>query len=102
MKAKVSLLIFISLFYCFHTIKSQSPMDREYEIVLVDEIYVEVYDSTIVTKGKYTGNNECYKAGNLLVYDYYYEDINGRKFKFQPLDENREMSYDNRQKAWRF
>lgn len=102
MKAKLFSIIYISLFYFVNKINSQIPTEREYVIVLEDEIYVEKYDSTVLTKGKYTDNNECYKAGNKLIYDYYYQDLNGRKYKFEPLEITQEMEYAERQKAWRF
>lgn len=73
-----------------------------YTVVLEDEIYIEKYDSSVVSNSKYTLNNTCYKNGDQLTYDYYYQSNNGKKYKFKPLEVNRSMTYKEKQSAWKF
>ncbi len=95
--------LFLILFLSFaDKMSSQNDVLPKYEVVLEDEIYVEKYDCSIVFNGKYTENNKCYLAGNKLLYDYYYMDLQGNKFKFQAFPVTVGMSFEEKKKAWRF
>jgi hypothetical protein len=95
-------IIYLLLFCTAQPIVSQTISNQAYQVVLEDEIYVEKFDSSIDLKLKYTANNHCYKAGKKFIYDYYYQDAHGNKYKFQSHDEPRDMEYGERQRAWHF
>ena len=63
--------------------KEQGDDVLSYELVEEDGIFVEVFDSTVVDETRYTQNNQTYRAGATFVYDYYYEDVEGRQFWFK-------------------
>ena len=75
---------------------------RNYEIILDDGIYVEKFDSTNISENRYTANNQTYTEGNKLIYDYYSEDHNSKKYKFQELEGASELDHRERVKAWLF
>ncbi|NNF36163.1 MAG: hypothetical protein HKN68_18805 [Saprospiraceae bacterium] len=84
--------------------KSADPVDekKDYTIVLDGDIYVEVFDSTNTSENRYTDNNTTYREGNIITYDYYYQDKNGKKFKFQEVDGAGDLPFDEMAKAWFF
>lgn len=82
---------------------SKTTEKRDYEIILDGGIYVEKFDSTNISENRYTANNQTYLEGNRLIYDYYYEDLEGTKYKFKEIDgASGMMDYRERENAWSF
>jgi hypothetical protein len=52
------------------------------ELELDDGIYSEKVIRNDTNKHRYTKDNISYKLGRILIYDYYYEDRTGLKYKF--------------------
>ena len=75
---------------------------KDYQIIYDEGLYVEKFDSTNTNDNRYTANNETYLAGNTLIYDYYYEDREGNKFKFEEEKGASELDYRERVNAWYF
>lgn len=82
--------------------KEEPELERNYTIVLEDGLYIEQFDSTNTADNRYTANNQTYRAGNKLTYDYYYEDRNGARFKFEENEGASELDFRERAKAWSF
>lgn len=101
------LLLLILLSACDPASKSVSQegevdTEKDYTIVLEDGLYIEQFDSTNTADNRYTANNQTYRAGNKLTYDYYYEDRNGARFKFEENEGASELDFRERAKAWSF
>lgn len=75
---------------------------KDYEIIFDNGIYVEKFDSTNTSENKYTANNQTFLEGNKLTFDYYYEDLNGKKYKFQEIDGAGDLDFKEMVKAWFF
>ena len=88
------------LFSC--TIKQKNLIENEYQIIFDEGLYVEQFDSTITDENRYTANNKTYLEGNTLIYDYYYQDLKGDKFKFEEEEGASELDYRERANAWYF
>jgi hypothetical protein len=82
--------------------EKKSVTQRDYEIIFDEGIYVEKYDSTNVSENRFTANNKTYREGNKLVFDYYYEDLKGNKYKFQEIEGAGELNFKEMVKAWFF
>jgi hypothetical protein len=82
--------------------KNTHEQTRDYLLVLDENIYVEVFDTTNTDENRYTDNNTIYKEGNILTYDYYYQDKDGHHFKFEEVEGASELEFRERAKAWRF
>ena len=81
MKKKTKIHIQILIYFCFLIAgrSQETPIiKRDYKVVLEEGIYVEKFDSTNTSENRYTANNQTYLEGNQYVYDYYYEDLNGK------------------------
>jgi hypothetical protein len=101
MKHLLKLIIFVGLILSCKS--PSSPIEKKnYELILEDGIYVEKFDSTQVSENRYTANNKTYLEGNKLTYDYYYEDRNGDRFKFQEIDGAGDLPFTEMAKAWFF
>ena len=72
----------LSFLWCMPFLLS-GQIKLPYEVVYEDGIYFEKFDSTNTDENRYTANNVTYLEGNVLTYSYYYEDTNGRRFKFK-------------------
>ena len=82
--------------------RNSVPETRDYTLVDDEGIYVEQFDSTNVAENRYTANNLTYLEGNRLVYDYYYQDTQGNRYKFEELANASELNFPDRVKAWTF
>lgn len=101
MKIKLLFIILISLIIGCQD-QNKTIAKKDYEIIFDDGIYVEKFDSTNVSENRYTENNQTYLEGNQLIYDYFYQDLEGNKFKFQELEGASELDFKERAKAWSF
>ena len=101
MKSKIILILFIGLIIGCQS-KNETTKDKDYEIILDGGIYVEKFDSTNTSENRYTANNKTYIEGNKLTYDYYYQDLNGEKYKFQEVAGAGDMEFKEMVKAWFF
>ena len=61
--------------------QNETAAKKDYEIIYDEGIYVEQFDTTNISENRYTANNQTYLEGNKLIYDYYYEDHKGIKYK---------------------
>lgn len=105
MKKKMKIHIQILIYFCFLIAgrSQETPIiKRDYKIVLDEGIYVEKFDSTNTSENRYTVNNQTYLQGNQYVYDYYYEDLNGKRYKFQEIDGAGDLPFQEMEKAWFF
>jgi len=98
----LSLFLILFAFTINYSAQNIAEVKNEYEIIFSDGIYIEKFDSTNTSINRYTENNQTYLEGNKLTYDYYYEDIHGRRFKFVELEGSLKLDYRERGKAWSF
>ena len=82
--------------------KSEIVIKKDYELILEDGIFVEKFDSTITSENRYSANNKTYVVGNRLTYDYYYQNREGKKYKFQEIKGAGDLHYEEMEKAWFF
>lgn len=78
--------------------RSQEPEPApNYSLLEKDGIFTEQFDSTNVEDGRYTENNETFKAGSVFIYSFKHISKEGEEyfFRFDP-------SYENRMIAWHF
>ena len=81
------------IFFCtIYSTIAQTSSKKVCEIILEDEIHREKCDSSIITKGIYTADNKIYRSGSTFVYDYYYLDQAGKKFKFAADEVTEDMT----------
>lgn len=102
-KINIQLLIIIFLCFIINCQAQDTKVEyRDYEVILDEGIYVEKFDSTNVSENRYTANNRTYLEGNKLTFDYYYEDLSGRKYKFQEKEGVGKLAGNEMEKAWFF
>ena len=101
MKHQFPLFYLIFIFIGCHSV-SNNPKKIDYEIIYKNGIYVEKFDSTNTSPNRYTANNHTYKEGNIYTFDYYYEDRDGQKFKFEEKKGAGDLSFNEMEKAWFF
>jgi len=74
-----------------------------YYLLLYDEgVFVEKFDSLNTSENRYTANNVTYIEGNKITFDYYYQDKNGKKYKFEDVVNAGDLDYSEREKSWFF
>ncbi len=99
MKEKIFFILSLAfIFSCSSSVDKNGKAD--FEIVLEDGIYVEKFDSNNTTADRFTADNQTYRKGNKLTYDYYYQDKEGNKFKFQEAANAADLDFSERGKAW--
>ena len=96
----LTLLALGLLFGCYSQYKN--ILENEYQIIFDEGLYIEQFDSTITDENRYTANNKTYLEDNTLIYDYYYQDLKGDKFKFEEEEGASELDYRERVNAWYF
>ncbi|MCB0838426.1 MAG: hypothetical protein KDE26_14405 [Bacteroidetes bacterium] len=101
MKTQILIIISISLMTGCQS-PGKTVEKRDNELIFDEGIYVEKFDSTNISENRYTANNITYLEGNKLTYDYFYEDLNGKKYKFQEPEGISEFDFRERVKAWAF
>jgi len=101
MKIKLLVIIIISLLIGCKP-QNRTVDKRDYEIIFDEGIYVEKFDSTNTSENRYTANNQTFLEGNKLTYDYYYEDLSGKKYKFQEIEGAGDLDFKEMVKAWFF
>lgn len=94
-----SLLLLVSIIACDSRTTLES---KDYSLIYDEGIYVEKFDSTNTHENRYTDNNTTYIEGRVLTYDYYYQDLTGRKYKFKEEEGASELDFRDRVKAWTF
>ena len=96
------LLIIISLFAssCFN--KHNEAIPRDYVLINDDGIFVEKFDTTNISENRFTANNKAFVEGNTWIYDYYYEDIEGNRYKFEEWEGTSKLDFQDRANAWSF
>lgn len=93
----ISSIIFSDCFSQNNTVKK-----KDYETIFDEGIYVEKFDSTNISENRFTANNQIYLEGNKLTYDYYYENRDGKRYKFQELKGAGDLDFNEKGKAWVF
>lgn len=100
---KIQFLIIISIILINKCSTQNNIVEKkDYEIIFDDGIYVEKFDSTNLAENRYTANNQTYLKGNKLTFDYYYEDLKGKKYKFEEIKGAGDLDIDEMGKAWFF
>lgn len=98
---KIQLFLMLSMCFLLACNSEKKTIEKkDYELLLDDGIYVEKFDSTNISENRYTANNRTYLEGNRLIYDYYYKDLKGAKYKFQELEGADTLDYKERVHAW--
>ena len=82
--------------------QDKAVVSKDYEIVFDEGLYVERFSPANTSANRYTANNQTYLEGNKLIYDYYYEDLHGERYKFEELEGASELGFRERVKAWSF
>lgn len=90
-------LILLLLLFLSCTNTPSEIVERDYQLINDEGIYVEVFDSTIVDENRYTRNNTTFKEGIVFIYNYYHLTKDGEKYLFE-LDK----SNDDWQSNWQF
>lgn len=101
MRISLAIIISISLLICCRPHNKKEDI-KGYKIINDEGVYVEKFDTTNSNENRYTANNQTFKEGNKLTFDYYYEDLNGKKYKFQEFDGAGNLDFKEMKKAWFF
>lgn len=95
--------LFVVLFIvssCAAPTINEAPKD--YVLIEDSGIYAEQFDSTNISENRYTDNNITYVEGNTWTFDYYYEDREGKHFKFEEWEGASALDWQERSNAWSF
>jgi len=96
------LLVFVITIVFLYNCKSLGKNKKDYILYNDEGVFVEKFDSINHFENRYTANNKIYVEGNVLTYDYYYQDLNGKKFKFQMNTNIDNLTIIEKTKAWSF
>lgn len=96
----LSNIIRIAFFITVSTIFIGCCINKSRYNKILGGIYIEHIDSSNLASNRYTIDNKVYKGGNQYTYNFYYEDLDKKKYVFKEIEGASKLPFLERVKAW--